>query len=58
MNKKNKKKCQMMTYYEFEHHYLPEKFEKRIKDAEKKREDYPQRVGEKIVNDIKKSFYL
>lgn len=58
MSKKIKKTEELMTYYEFESHYLPEKYKERLKEAEKKRDDYLQIVGKRIVDEVKKDFCL
>lgn len=47
-----------MSYYEFESRYLPEKYKKRIEEAEKKKEDYLQMLGKKIVGEVRKDFCL
>ena len=57
MNKKEKNTHEM-AYYEFESRYLPEKYKKRIEEAEKKREDYLQMLGKKIVDEVRKDFCL
>ena len=55
---KGKAKTKKMTYYEFEAHYFPERYKKRIKEAEEKRDDYPQIVGKRIVDEVKNDFCL
>lgn len=49
---------QKMTYYEFEARYFPERYKKRIKEAEEKRKDYLKIVGKRIVDEVKKDFCL
>lgn len=58
MKESTKKKKTNLTYYEFERYYLPEKYQERIKNAEKKRKDYIEVVGKKIVEEVKKEFCL
>lgn len=58
MKESTKKKKTNLSYYEFERCYLPEKYQERIKNAEKKRKDYIEVVGKKIVEEVKKEFCL